>query len=339
MLFDYLREKRWIMISGKGGTGKTTTAAATAIKFAEEGCKTIVVSLDPAHSLSDSLMVEIGPSMKEISGFRNRLYALEFNPNMLFMEEKEKIERALREMGDLDEMMIPPEILELVGGGEVLPVEFAEGIGFIRLFEILKDSDFDKIIFDTAPTGHTLKLLELPDYLDSFLGKMIKIQLRLSSFFHNIKAFLRLEKGPDTAKQALEAFEKLKEIVNNLRQTIRDEKKTEFIVVTIPATMSIYESMRLIGELDAYEIPNRFIVVNMVRIYKGECSFSNSLAKMHRRNLEEIRKAFPDKNIIVVPFFVQEIRGIDSLKRIINYLESFTIEKAFEAYEKGVCID
>jgi len=326
------------MVSGKGGTGKTTTAAAIGIKLAEEGYKTIIISLDPAHSLSDSLMIKIGPEIRKIEGFDSNLYALEFNPTVLFMEEKEKLE-AILQTPDLGEMQIPPEILELVIGGELLPIEFAEGIGFIKLFEIMKDSDYDKIIFDTAPTGHTLKLLELPDYLDTFLGKMIKVQLRLSSLFHTIKMFLGLTKEPDTAKQALELLEMLKNIVRDLKATIRNREKSEFIVVTIPTMMSIYESLRLVGELDAYEIPNEFIIVNMVRIYSGECNFSTSLARMHRKSLEEISREFSDKKILVVPFFAREIRGIEQLKKVANYLEWFTIEEAFKAYEKGVSID
>lgn len=339
-LFDFLNKKRFVMISGKGGTGKTTTAASIAVKFAEDGYKTIVISLDPAHSLGDALMMEIGPQIRKVEKVNGSLYALEFDPKMLFESEREKLKKAM-ESDQLDIMggPIPNEMFEFMLDTNYMPIEFAEGVGFLRLVNNLADSDFDKIVFDTAPTGHTLKLLELPSYLDSFIGKLIKFQLRVSSIFNTFKKFLGFGSDRDVAKETLRLLEELKEVIQQTKMIMTDESKSEFIVTTLPLAMSIFESARLVGELDAYGIPNHFIVVNMVRIYSGECVFSRNLSKMHMRYLQEIIDMFKDKNIRVIPFFSNEIRGVEMHRKVISYLTDFTAEKALDAIKSGVIID
>lgn len=339
-LFDYLEERRLIMISGKGGTGKTTTASVIAIELAERGYKTAVISLDPAHSLGDSLMMEIGPELKKVEGVNGKLYAMEFDPKLLFEHEREKLRKAIE--SDQSEMLgapIPDEMFDLLLDTNYMPIEFAEGIGFLRLLDGLMESDFDKIVFDTAPTGHTLKLLELPEYLDSFVGKLIRFQLRVSSIFSSVKRFFGFGPETDTAKETLKALDELKEKISKAKKVLMDEKESEFIVITLPLAMSIFESARLIGELDAYGIPNHFVVINMVRIYSGDCTFCENLSKMHMKYLKEIIELFKDKNMRVVPFFSREIRGIEVIKEITKYLKDFTPEDALDAINSGITID
>ncbi|MHA1665052.1 MAG: ArsA family ATPase [Candidatus Njordarchaeales archaeon] len=322
MLFEYLTKRKWILLSGKGGTGKTTMAAAFGVKLASMGKKVIVVSLDPAHSLGDSFNIEIGPNIKRISKVEGDLFALELDVKQFFANEKLKISNTIDlEAQELGNFGLSPEIIEELLDTTYMPLEYMEGIAFLRLFKFLQESNFDHIIFDTAPTGHTLKLLELPEYLDSFLGKIIRMQLRLSSFFNMFKKFLGFGDERDTAKNVLKLLESLRSDIRDIREIITDEKRTEFIIVTIPMEMSILESLRLAGELDAYKIPCRNMVVNMVRIYKGSCSFCRNLSNHHLRNLKEIIKYFYDKNIFLVPFFDKEIRGINSLLLVLQELK------------------
>ncbi len=340
-MFDVISKKRLIMISGKGGTGKTTTAAATSIKFAEDGFKTAVISLDPAHSLGDSFDLKLGPDFKRIEGVHGKLFAMEFDPKLLFEKERSDLRKAMET--DQNESpfgeMLPKEMFDLLLDTNYMPVEFAEGIGFLRLLDYLIESDFEKIIFDTAPTGHTLKLLELPDYLDSFVGKMIRFQLRVSSIFSSVKRLFGFGSDVDVAKETLKALDELKERINNAKKILTNKDQSEFVVVTLPLDMSIYESARLVGELDAYEIPNHFLVVNMVRIYNGECGFCKNLSRMHLKNLDRIFELFSDKEIRVIPFFSKEIRGVSSLREIIKYLADFTLNEAKKAFEMKLTID
>ncbi len=340
-MFNVLSKKRLIMVSGKGGTGKTTTAAALSIKLAEDGFKTAVISLDPAHSLGDSFNLELSHDFRKISEVNGELFAMEFDPKLLFEKERSDLRKAME--ADQEESpfgdMLPKEMMDILLDTNYMPVEFAEGIGFLRLLDYLIDSDFEKIVFDTAPTGHTLKLLELPDYLDSFVGKMIRFQLRVSSIFSSVKRLFGFGSDVDVAKETLRVLDELKERINHAKKVLTNNDLSEFIVVTLPLEMSIYESARLVGELDAYGIPNNFIVVNMFRFYHGDCNFCKNLSRMHMKHLDKISELFGDKSIRVVPFFSSEIRGVSALRKVIKYLSDFTLDNARKALEDKLTID
>ncbi len=339
-MINKLKEKKWIFVSGKGGTGKTTTASSIALSLAKEGKKTLIVSLDPAHSLGDSLNEEIGPEIKNV--VHKNLYALEFDVKKAFKEEQQFFSNLSGnpQFPGMDMMGLGEDYAELLANTPFMPAEYFEGIGFIKLFKMIDESDFDIIVFDTAPTGHTLKLLELPEFLDSFLGKMLKIQLRLSSLMNTFKKFFGFGEEIDHSKLLLDFLKEAQSIIKDVKAKITDESKTEFIVVGIPTMMSLMESIRLVTELTFYGIPNTFIVINMVRIYGGnECIFSKKMSQMHLSLLKEYAKEFPDKDIRVIPFFAEEIRGPEKLALPIKYINEFTIDDAIQAIENGKTIE
>ncbi|MGQ4890909.1 MAG: ArsA family ATPase [Candidatus Njordarchaeia archaeon] len=338
-MIDELSKKRWIFVSGKGGTGKTTTASSIAIQLAEMGLKTLIVSLDPAHSLSDSLVAEIGSEIVKIDNINGELYALEFDIKKAFKEEQDALAK-LPQSPELSQFGLGDEYMDLISNTPQMPVEYFEGLGFLKLFKMTETSDFDIIVFDTAPTGHTLKLLELPEYLDSFIGKMLKFQLKFASIFNNIKRFFGFGGEDDQSKRLLEFLEEAQNTVKDIKQKITNEKETEFIVVGIPTMMSLLESIRLVTELTFYTIPNKYIVINMVRIYGGDqCVFSKKMAEMHYDILKEYEKEFPDKEIRVIPFFADEIRGVEKLKKVNQYLNNFTLRDAITALENNETIE
>ena len=338
-MLEELKKRRWIIVSGKGGTGKTTLASSIGVKMAEDGKKALIVSLDPAHSLSDSLIYEIGHKITKIENVSGELYALEFDIKQAFREEQNRFKDVVSSE-ELQSFGISEDFLEMLSDVPTMPAEYFEGVGFIKLFSNIEQSDFDIIVFDTAPTGHTLKLLELPEYLDTFIGKLLKFQLRFASIFSSIKRFFGFGSKEDRSKIMLEFLEETQKIVKDVRTKLTNEKLTEFIVVGIPTIMSLMESIRLVTELTFYRIPNNYIVINMVRIYgEDKCVFSKRMAQMHLNVLEEYMKEFPDKEIRVVPFFADEIRGVNKLKRVIEYLNNFTPKKAIEYIENSVTIE
>ncbi len=338
-MLDDLSRKKWIFVSGKGGTGKTTTASSIAINLSNMGLKTLIVSLDPAHSLSDSLVMEIGSEITRVDNVNGELYALEFDVKKAFKEEQEAFSK-LSENPEMSQFGLGEEYFDLISNTPQLPTEYFEGLGFIKLFKMMETSDFDIIVFDTAPTGHTLKLLELPEYLDSFLGKVLKFQLKFASIFSNIKKFFGFGDKEDRSRLMLEFLEETQKIVRDVRTQITDSEKTEFIIVGIPTMMSLLESIRLAAELSFYSIPNKYIVLNMVRIYGGDqCPFSKKMSEMHFKVLKEYEKEFFDKEIRVIPFFAEEIRGATKLGKIFNYLNSFGIKEAINAIKQGETIE
>uniref|UniRef100_A0A2P2JI94 ATPase ASNA1 homolog 2 n=1 Tax=Rhizophora mucronata TaxID=61149 RepID=A0A2P2JI94_RHIMU len=179
-------QRKYYMIGGKGGVGKTSCAASLAVKFANHGHPTMVVSTDPAHSLSDSFAQNLtGGTLVPVEGVDSPLFALEINAE----KAKEDLRTASQKDGGsgvkdfMDGMglgMLADQLGELKLG-ELLdtpPPGLDEAIAISKVLQFVDSQEysmFTRIVFDTAPTGHTLWLLSLPDFLDSSIGKMIKV--------------------------------------------------------------------------------------------------------------------------------------------------------------------
>ncbi len=305
-LIKNLQDKYIIICGGKGGTGKTTTAAAIALELAKNR-RVIVISTDPAHSLSDAFGVEIGPNIKTIEIKGTKLDALEFNPQSIMSASFEKLEEKFPLMSDEFSL----ETLSLMMDTAMLPVEYVEGAVFIVLLDkINKLGKYDTIVFDTAPTGHTLKLLKLPELMSSFLMKIMRFQMKIASFFSKLKSLFGFE-SYDIYGETLKMLDQLRRIIEENRKLLTDKKRTEFVIVCIPTILSLYETIRLSTELETLGVPNNTIIVNMVRITssKETCSFCKNLSKLHFKVLEEIKRTFPDKSIYIVPFLDYEPRA------------------------------
>jgi len=323
-LKELLLNLRIIMFGGKGGVGKTSCAASSAIWAAENGRNTLIISTDPAHSLGDSLGVELPPGVPtSIEGIEN-LTALEINPKVNTLELKgltrvnpfEEIGMGgmmdnLSFLGDLEEIssLTPPGIDEALAFGKIL--EFIE-----------TEHDFDLVIFDTAPTGHTLRFLSLPETLSGWIGKILKMRLRIGKMFGTIKRmFTREDKKEDNS---LELLEKLNNSILNAREDLIDPTKNSFIIVMIPEEMAITETGRLLNELIKYHIPVSNIVVNQLFPDSTElCDFCKARRNMQKKNLLKIREIFSEKlnkKLIEVPLFKEEIREYSKLKEMGEYL-------------------
>ncbi len=214
-------------------------------------------------------------------------------------------------MGDLQEFasMNPPGIDEALAFGKVL--EFIE-----------TDHDYDLIIFDTAPTGHTLRFLSLPETLSGWIGKILKLRIKIGKFFGVFKKmFSQDETGEDNS---LELLERLKNSIINARDDLTNPSKNTFVVVMIPEEMAIAETGRLLNELLKYKIPNSNIVVNQLYQDREElCDFCKGRREMQQINLKKIKEVFGDKlskNLIEIPLFKTEIRGYEKLKDLSQFL-------------------
>ena len=328
-LKDLLLNLKMVMFGGKGGVGKTSCAASSAIWAAEHGRNTLIISTDPAHSLGDSLGIELSPGEPTpIEGIDN-LTALEINPKVNMAEfqgitninpmEEMGMSGLMENMplfGDMEELasMAPPGIDEALAFGKIL--EFVE-----------TDHDYDLIIFDTAPTGHTLRFLSLPETLSGWIGKLIKMRVKIGNMFGAVKRlFTREEKKKDNS---LEVLERLNEAILNAREDLTNPTKNSFIIVMIPEEMAITETGRLLNELIKNNISVSNIVVNQLYQDPTElCEFCKARREMQEKNLLKIKKIFSEnlhKNLIEVPLFKEEIREYDKLKEMGEYL----IEKSY----------
>jgi arsenite-transporting ATPase len=301
--------RRFVFFGGKGGVGKTTMAAATAIFAAEKGIETLILSTDPAHSLSDSLDQRIGGEIVKVAGIKTDcLYALELDP-----------ERAVSDFGEVIAAQDSAGALgEILGEDDMMgmsPPGVDETVAFSKVLEFIEKSPYDLVVFDTAPTGHTLRLLSLPEVMDSWLWKIISMRHRLSSTFGGIKRMLFGGKD-DGADEGMRALKEMRERVKVARTHLTNPIETNFVIVTIPALMAIYETERLIRALYEYEIPATHILVNQIPPENPSCHFCASRSKMAKENLEKIHLLYEDYVQMEIPTFDYEIRGIDALREL-----------------------
>ncbi|WOK96839.1 ATPase GET3 [Canna indica] len=318
-------KRKYYMLGGKGGVGKTSCAASLAVKFANHGHPTIVVSTDPAHSLSDSFAQDLsGGRLLPVNGLDAPLFALEINPEM----SREEFRTASQQNGDagvkdfmgsmglgkLAEQLGDLKLDELLDSP---PPGLDEAIAISKVMQFVEAKEykmFSRIVFDTAPTGHTLRLLSLPDFMDASIGKMLKIKKKLASATSAIKSIFGQEQPKLDASDKLE---QLRERMVEVRELFRDSESTEFIIVTIPTVMAVSESSRLHASLKKENVPVKRLIVNQVLPPSAtDCKFCAMKRKDQLRALEMIQKdpGLVDLKLTQAPLFDVEIRGVPALR-------------------------
>lgn len=310
----------YILYGGKGGVGKTTMAAATGLASAVDGTETLVISTDPAHSLSDTFGREIPPQPDRV--FEEfPLYAVEIDPDA-----------AVAETGLFDDDGALGGLGDILGGAEEPGLGGAmpgadEAAAMQQLLHYLDDDRFDRVVIDTAPTGHTLRLLELPDVMDTMVGRILSLRERLSGMIDGITGMLGGEEAdPDEGFEDLEA---LRAQIERLRTVLRDSARTDFRIVLVPETMSVLESQRLQTRLGEFGIPVGTVVVNRVMEDLADvtdveaefvspdldaCEFCQRRWQVQQTALAEAQELFRGHDVKRVPLFADEVRGGDMLR-------------------------
>ncbi|KAF4346817.1 hypothetical protein G4B88_011237 [Cannabis sativa] len=340
-------KRKYYMLGGKGGVGKTSCAASLAVKFANSGHPTLVVSTDPAHSLSDSFAQDLtGGALVPVEGPDSPLFALEINPE----KAREEFRTAAQNNGgtgvkDLMDGMGLGMIAEQLGElklGELLdtpPPGLDEAIAISKVIQFLDSPEysmFTRIVFDTAPTGHTLRLLSLPDFLDRSIGKLLKLKQKISSATSAIKSVFGQEQPKQDSVSQLpflaavmfsftrvyrlsetDKLERLRERMIKVRELFRDTDSTEFVIVTIPTVMAVSESSRLHASLMKEDVPVKRLIVNQILPPSAsDCKFCAIKRKDQMRALDMIRSdpELTNLTLIQAPLVDVEIRGVPALK-------------------------
>ena len=338
----------YVLYGGKGGVGKTTMAAATGLSSAAGGTATLVVSTDPAHSLSDTYGVEIPPRPARIRE-DVPLYAAEIDPDAAMEEGLFGAEGdPLGGLGDLGGMTgtgnpgADPDATEPGPGGEgplggllggTMPGA-DEAAAMRQLLEYLDDPRFDRVVVDTAPTGHTLRLLQLPEIMDSMIGRVMKMRQQFSGMMEGIKGMFGAGDGDADPSADLDD---LRERIERLRTVLRDPDRTDFRVVMIPEEMGVMESERLVDRLDEFGIPVGTIVVNrvmedladvadvdpewVVTPNHEDCAFCERRWQVQRDALARATDLFRGREVKRVPLLADEVRGEDALRVVATCLE------------------
>ncbi|MEW5306530.1 MAG: hypothetical protein WDW36_008988 [Sanguina aurantia] len=319
-------DKKYFLLGGKGGVGKTSCASALATKFASDGIPTLVVSTDPAHSLSDSFDQDLtgGSPVRIVSplGGDMPLWGMQIDPESARTELRDimaddggaKLNQVLDGLG----LGVVSEQLKDLQLGSLLdtpPPGVDEAIAISKVVQFLKSpeySHFRRIVFDTAPTGHTLRLLTLPDFVDASLGKIIRLRQKISAVPNAIKGFFG---GKSEEDPAVLKLEELKTSMEEARDLFRNEQTTEFVIVTIPTIMATTESCRLAAALRKESVPIRTIVVNQVVQAGATEKFLASRRADQQRALAGLRSdpGLAELQLITGPLCDLEVRGVPAL--------------------------
>lgn len=297
-----------IMFGGKGGVGKTTCAASTGL-YLSKTFKTLIISTDPAHSLSDSLGQKIGNNIEDIKGVEN-LSAIEISAKKAFSAFKLRYEKEIKKIIDTT-TYLDPEDVESVFALSIPGID--EVMGLKTITDLIEEGRFDKLIVDTAPTGHALRLLTLPDMLDDWIKVMAKMRWKYRYVATTFGGKYKPDEGDDFLIE-------MKKTVTRIHSLFKDAKRCEFIVVTIPEDMAVQETERMICDLNAYGIKVKQLVINNVVPENDHCAFCKEKRNGQEKYIEYLRKITGDIQPTVTKLSPREVKGIDALSNFVELL-------------------
>lgn len=300
---------KWIFCGGKGGVGKTTTSCALAVQLAQVRESVLLISTDPAHNLSDAFGQKFGRQATRVNTFDN-LYAMEIDPTSSMQE---MIEQSEQQGGAMAPLM--QDLASAIPGVD-------EAMGFAEIMKLVKSMEYSVVVFDTAPTGHTLRFLNFPSVLEKALGKFSSFGRSLGPMFSQVQGML----GGGAAGSADDMFAKLESmraVITEVNSQFKDADKTTFICVCIAEFLSLYETERLIQELTQYEIDTHAIVCNQLLFPTpgSSCEHCRVRMQMQQKYLAEMEELYAeDFNIVRVPLLTEEVRGPEKLRSFSRFL-------------------
>jgi arsenite-transporting ATPase len=293
---------RVVLVTGKGGTGKTTVAAATAVRAADLGNRTLLVSSDAAHSLSDVLDQPIGPEPTAVTG---SLSAEELDAQWLFDESWSTIRRYLQDL-------LEWAGAESIQAGELAVVPGLEELLALRAIARHVHEGWDAVVVDCAPTAETVRLLALPATIRHYMERILPAHRRLA---RSVAPLLRRRASmPPTPVGVLDATLQLADDVQTLHDAIADPLTTEIRLVTTPESMVVAETRRLRAYLGLFGYVVGSLIVN--RVARPAMTTDPWLDEVHRAQrpqLEALHRSFSDLHPVEAPMRPSEITGLVEL--------------------------
>src|SRR4030043_115169 len=303
--------KRLIMIGGKGGVGKSTCASAIALHFALQGKKTLIITSDPTPSLSDIFETEIGDQETPIKGVQD-LYGIEISSDVVLKKGKERFGPEIYEVAS-SFASVDYDFVEYIGGAPGIEEEYM----LSYILELVESEQYDLVVWDTAPAGHTLRLLHLPQIFLKHLEAATKFYMNLYSYFEKFKESVKLKKGKRTLLEIISGWEDLAEKVVNF---IRDPQKSDFIIVTIPEALGVRQTERIIKDFDEYQLKVNHLIINYI-IREADCNFHKIRKEMQENYIQILKNQYSHRiGLIELPLMPQEIKGVERINKISEIL-------------------
>ena len=295
---------RTILYTGKGGVGKTSVAACTARACAASGLRTLVISTDPAHSLSESLGAALGPKPSPAGDW---LWGQEVNAQ----DEMERHWSGVQEW--LGELFVERGIDRISAQELTVPPGMDELFSLLRLQAAHESADWDAIIVDCAPTGETLRLLSFPDVARWWIEKVFPLERQILAAARPLARSLLDIQLPSQAVFA--DIQRLSRNLIEMNEILRDRERCTVRLVMNPDKMVIGEAMRTFTYLNLYGYLTDAVIVN--RIFPSEVGdYFAGWRRMQEEHLELVRSAFAPVPVLCAPYFDTEVLGGEMLDRL-----------------------
>lgn len=296
---------KWVFVGGKGGVGKTTTSSSLAIQLSKVRESVLLVSTDPAHNLSDAFAQQFSKDPTLVNGFPN-LYAMEVDPSV------EPEETGFFDSLGQDNMSFIKEISQSLPGVD-------EAMSLTEVLRLIQKMTFSVVVFDTAPTGHALRFLALPEITEKLTTKFLGVGNRFSGLISQFGSMFGMNMNHEEITKKLE---QQKRLVEDLITQFKNPELTTFVCVCIPEFLSVYETERLMQELNKFELDVSNIVVNQVLFPNdgSPCGLCQARSKMQKKYLDLIYTLYDQFHIVKMPLLESEVRGVESLTEFSKYL-------------------
>mmetsp|Transcript_19942 Transcript_19942/g.48824 ORF Transcript_19942/g.48824 Transcript_19942/m.48824 type:complete len:449 (-) Transcript_19942:48-1394(-) len=352
-LRDIIRDEKlnFIFVGGKGGVGKTTCSSALAIQRAKHCLESgrgdvLLISTDPAHSLSDAFKMKFTGEPTQVPGVKG-LWVMEVEPSKIIKKEMDEWSELAKQSG-MDEFI--GEFSKFQNWMTALP-GIDEATALASALERIRSKQFGTIVFDTAPTGHTVKLLGLPDVLQVGINKLSSFSSKIMGYITTFKNLFNpnAAESPNLQNLLSEKLKKYQESVQVLGDMLKDKEKTNFVIVCIAEYLSVQESARLVEDLKFHGIANSHIIVNQLvqgaptaadvqklkpflsELSKDQQDRVNKCMRLmgareaiQSKYLRILREDPSTKNITVVPMplLPEEVTGPEKLERFSGLLNT-----------------
>ncbi|KAF2311132.1 hypothetical protein GH714_019645 [Hevea brasiliensis] len=287
---------KWVFVGGKGGVGKTTCSSILSILLARVRSSVLIISTDPAHNLSDAFQQRFTKTPLWLMA--SPIYTLwyffipwEVDPNV-----------DNDEIGGNDGMdSVFSELANAIPGID-------EAMSFAEMLKLVQTMDYSVIVFDTAPTGHTLRLLQFPSTLEKGLQKMMSLKSKFGGLLSQMTRMFGIddEFGEDALLGRLEG---MKDVIEQVNRQFKDPDLTTFICVCIPEFLSLYETERLVQELTKFEIDTQYYHQPNV-----ESKLLKARMRMQQKYLDQFYMLYDDFHITKLPLLPEEVTGVEALK-------------------------